>query len=240
MSHGLGRASRKILYKLYGGSSFGQTLEEIHGAVKRVKSNFYVLQRLMEKGLVYINERKRYYLTEEGHKVAQKIADETESFIWDMMGVHLGGGTREQIAKRVAKYLEDLNKKRLKLEVLGPEPEPVHEPVPPLEYPPDKGIVLIDFFAEWCEPCNTQGLIIDELKGNLENNVKFMEVDVEKYKELASIYKVQLLPTVIILKNGVVFKRHVGLTMSKILKAELNSALKKISKCKDGACPLPV
>jgi thioredoxin 1 len=89
----------------------------------------------------------------------------------------------------------------------------------------DKNIVVIDFMAEWCGPCKMQDPVIEEMKKKFEGKATFKKIDVDKEGELADKYNVMAVPTLIIEKNGNVFKKYVGLTGSKELEKTINDAL---------------
>ena len=72
-----------------------------------------------------------------------------------------------------------------------------------------KGVVLIDFYAEWCGPCKVTAPIIDELS-NETKDVKFVKLDVDNDPEIASQYSVFSIPTFIIFKNGKIASQFVG------------------------------
>ena len=71
--------------------------------------------------------------------------------------------------------------------------------------------VLIDFYATWCEPCKRQSPIIEELASDIEN-VKFVKIDVDKARDIASQYGIRSIPTLVIIENGKEVERKVGLT----------------------------
>ncbi len=68
----------------------------------------------------------------------------------------------------------------------------------------DKGIVFVDFYADWCGPCKFTGPIISELSDDptYVGKVKFVDVDVDANQELATQYSVFSIPTFIIFKAG--------------------------------------
>jgi len=87
-------------------------------------------------------------------------------------------------------------------------------------------VVLMDFFAEWCGPCKMQDPIMEELKKKFGDTVEFKKVDVDTDQELAIKYTIHAVPTLILEKDGALFKRYVGVTRANVLEADLNSALK--------------
>ena len=69
--------------------------------------------------------------------------------------------------------------------------------------------VLLDFWASWCGPCRMLGPVIDQL-GNELTDVKVCKIDVDANQELAGKYKVETIPTLVVLEGGKEIKRSVG------------------------------
>lgn len=69
--------------------------------------------------------------------------------------------------------------------------------------------VLVDFFAQWCGPCQTMGPIVEEISGELED-VKVCKLDIDEAMEIARKYHVMSIPTFLIFENAEVKKRTVG------------------------------
>lgn len=66
-----------------------------------------------------------------------------------------------------------------------------------------KGVVFIDFYADWCGPCKFTTPIIEELSNDPEyKNIKFVKIDVDKNQELSSNYNIFSIPTFLIFKDG--------------------------------------
>lgn len=72
-----------------------------------------------------------------------------------------------------------------------------------------EGRVLVDFWASWCGPCRMLGPVIDQL-GNELTDVKVCKIDVDANQELAGKYKVETIPTLVVLEGGKEIKRSVG------------------------------
>jgi thioredoxin 1 len=64
------------------------------------------------------------------------------------------------------------------------------------------GVVIVDFYAQWCGPCKLLGPILEELSEEMAGKVKFIKVDVDKNMAIARQYGVVNIPTMVILKDG--------------------------------------
>jgi thioredoxin 1 len=81
--------------------------------------------------------------------------------------------------------------------------------------------VLVDFWAEWCGPCQMMGPIIEELAKELEGKFKIGKLNVDENREIAGKYGIMSIPTLIIFKDGKEAKQLVGLQSKEGLKEEL-------------------
>ena len=72
--------------------------------------------------------------------------------------------------------------------------------------------VLVDFWAEWCQPCRMLTPTIDELADDFEGKIKVGKVDTDSNREVSMKYGIQSIPTVMLFKGGEVAKKFVGLT----------------------------
>ena len=70
--------------------------------------------------------------------------------------------------------------------------------------------VLIDFYADWCGPCNRLSPIVDKVSVD-NKDVKFVRIDVDKNEELMTKYNVRSIPTLVVIENGKEINRSVGL-----------------------------
>ena len=71
--------------------------------------------------------------------------------------------------------------------------------------------VLVDFYADWCGPCNAMAPVIEELASELDGKAKVGKINVDENSDIAVEYNVMSIPTLIIFKNGKEEKRLVGL-----------------------------
>jgi thioredoxin 1 len=66
-----------------------------------------------------------------------------------------------------------------------------------------KGLVLVDFYADWCGPCKMLGPVLEEVGKNFGDKVRIIKVDSDVAEELASEYQVNSIPLLILFKDGI-------------------------------------
>lgn len=84
--------------------------------------------------------------------------------------------------------------------------------------------VLVDFWAEWCGPCRAIAPMIDELATAYSGKAKVGKVDIDSNQGLAMKYGVQAIPTLMLLKDGEVVQKWVGMVQKPVLEEALASA----------------
>ncbi|MBL1228529.1 thioredoxin [Enterococcus sp. BWB1-3] len=72
------------------------------------------------------------------------------------------------------------------------------------------GLVLIDFWAEWCGPCRMQAPILDQLAADYEDELKIVKMDVDENPETPGSFGILSIPTLMLKKDGEVVERLVG------------------------------
>ncbi|MBD3300805.1 MAG: thioredoxin [Candidatus Moranbacteria bacterium] len=71
--------------------------------------------------------------------------------------------------------------------------------------------VLVDFFAEWCMPCQMQSPILEEISSEMKDQVAIRKINIEESNKTAGDYKVMSIPTLILFKEGQPKETLVGL-----------------------------
>lgn len=69
--------------------------------------------------------------------------------------------------------------------------------------------VLVDFYADWCGPCQMLSPIVDEVAEE-RDDIKVGKINVDEQMELAQKYGVMTIPTLLVIKNGEIANKHIG------------------------------
>ena len=87
-------------------------------------------------------------------------------------------------------------------------------------------LVILDFFATWCVPCQMLTEVLHEVDKENGEKVEIFKIDVDNETDMAVRYGVTAMPTLIFFKNGEEIERRVGL----LEKEEINELINDISK----------
>ena len=86
-----------------------------------------------------------------------------------------------------------------------------------------KGLVLVDFWAEWCGPCRQLGPILEALDNELNGEVKIYKMNVDDSPETASQFGIRSIPTMFLFKDGKQIDTKVGLSTQSTIKDWIES-----------------
>ena len=87
-------------------------------------------------------------------------------------------------------------------------------------------LVLVDFFATWCQPCKMMHPILEQVKAALGDKIRIIKLDVDKQGMTASQYGVQSVPTLMLFRQGEVLWRTSGVMQKTDLLATIDPFLK--------------
>ncbi len=85
--------------------------------------------------------------------------------------------------------------------------------------------VLVDFYAEWCGPCQMLAPVLEQVGAQLKSNVQIVKINTERYPALADQYRIQALPTLVLFKQGQPIDRIEGLLSADQLAQRVRSFL---------------
>ena len=72
--------------------------------------------------------------------------------------------------------------------------------------------VLVDFWAEWCQPCKMLGPTMDEIADEYNGRAKVTKMNIDENREVATKFGIMSIPTVLLFKDGDIKNTFVGLS----------------------------
>jgi len=92
------------------------------------------------------------------------------------------------------------------------------------------GLVMVDFWAVWCGPCQMVAPIVEELAGEYAGKVKVMKINTDENPEIAVRYQVLSIPTILFFKDGQPVEKLVGARPKRQFKEVIESLLAQHSR----------
>jgi thioredoxin 1 len=88
-----------------------------------------------------------------------------------------------------------------------------------------QGVVLVDFYADWCGPCRMLTPIVEALAKEMAGQVSVVKIDTDQAVNVATQFEITSIPTLLLFKDGSLVKRVVGLKDLDALRQMVSEAL---------------
>lgn len=88
-----------------------------------------------------------------------------------------------------------------------------------------KGLILVDFWAEWCGPCRMIAPILEELAAEYEGQVTVAKLNVDENREASSRFGIRSIPTILFFKDGTQVEQLIGALPKSAIKAKVQQHL---------------
>ena len=86
--------------------------------------------------------------------------------------------------------------------------------------------VMIDFYADWCGPCQMMAPIVEKIADKYEGRMVVGKCDVDQEEAIAAKFGIMSIPTIVVLKKGEVAMKSVGGVSQEELEVKINAAIK--------------
>ena len=83
--------------------------------------------------------------------------------------------------------------------------------------------LLVDFYADWCGPCQTLAPVLEKVVAELQGKVTLFKVNVDKHPQLAQQFAIRSIPHLMLFKRGKILWRKGGLLTSAELLKQLQA-----------------
>lgn len=84
-------------------------------------------------------------------------------------------------------------------------------------------LVVVDFYADWCGPCQMMGPVIEELAEQYQGVVKIGKLNTDENQELAGKYKIMSIPSILFFKNGEIVEFLNGVTSKEEMEQKIEA-----------------
>lgn len=88
-----------------------------------------------------------------------------------------------------------------------------------------RDLTLVDFWAPWCGPCRMQAPVLDQVAAQFGAEVRIARVNVDEEPQLAHRYQIHSIPTLLLFREGQIFREFVGTQSVTTLVSAIKAAL---------------
>ncbi len=89
------------------------------------------------------------------------------------------------------------------------------------------GLVMVDFWAVWCGPCQMVAPIVDELASEYGDKLRVLKLNTDENPEIAGRFQIMSIPTILFFRNGQPVERLVGARPKRQFKEVIDTLLAK-------------
>ena len=86
------------------------------------------------------------------------------------------------------------------------------------------GVVLVDFWADWCMPCKMMAPILNEVAEATDGTATIYKLNVDEQQQVAAQFGIRSIPTMILFKDGKEMERMIGVKSKQAVIASINKA----------------
>ena len=84
-----------------------------------------------------------------------------------------------------------------------------------------KGLIMVDFWAEWCKPCKVMGPVLNDLADDQNFKATVAKLNVDQFPSISQKHAIRGIPTLILFKNGKEVDRFVGVKSKDFLMKQI-------------------
>ncbi len=90
--------------------------------------------------------------------------------------------------------------------------------------------VMVDVYAPWCGPCRILAPVLEKFADEFAGTVRIVKVNIDEEPEVARVYGITSVPTLLFFRNGQLADRVTGLPSLDLMKAKLNAIAPRVAK----------
>ncbi len=84
-------------------------------------------------------------------------------------------------------------------------------------------VIVLDFYAVWCGPCHSFESTFLQVATDMKDKAVFGKVNIDEHRDIAVMYRIASIPTILIIKAGEVVWQHIGTVDGSVLKNKINA-----------------